>query len=317
MSGNWWASSGAPAPSAMLQYNDAVSVNNLLTFSVVESEEWDEDAEVTEHPVEVGGNVADHVRVSLVKCTLKVFNSNEPIRKSVQLGNYSYQPNRAALTLPIPVPTWTSQPLTLTYPTWDNPIMARALLQGAGGLVGGAVGGATGNLVGAAAGGILGGLVLAAKEVDVTQQTTAGLQPTDRIPPTFDVDQWAAVTDYVHEMHMLLVDLKNAAQQFTVLGSKRTLSPMVIESLSFSRTNHTGSGEEVTIGLKEVRIVSTKTVPLPVPNLPAGGGAPPASHGQQDPTPVAPVEAESVLSQALSALRGLAGGAAAVPPVAP
>lgn len=289
-SGNWYASSGSPAPSACLQYT-ANGALNLLTFSVVIDESWDEDAEVTEHPVETGAGIADHVRVALVKCSLKVFNSNEPIVSSVNLATYADQPTRGAYTLQVPIPTWTAKALTLIYPTWDNPIQERALLQEATGAVGSAVGGTAGGAIGSAAGGLLGAFLLSAKEVDVAQATTAGLvNPPAPTSLAANVDQWPGQTDYVAAMHTLLSELKSAAQPFTVLGTKKTLAPMVIETLSFSRTSETGSGENLTIGLKEIRQVSTMTVPAPIPNLPAGGGKPVVSHGGQDPTPAPQAE---------------------------
>lgn len=305
LSGNWYASSGQPAPSAALQFTDASGVNNLLTFSVVKSENWDENAEVTEHPVEVGANVADHVRVSLVKCELKVFNTNEPIGQSQQMGSYVDQSARGPLSLPVPVPSWSSGSLTLNYPVWDNPILERAALQAATGAIGNAVGGATGSVIGAAVGGLAGALLLKAHASTKTQGTNAGLENVSQPASPFFVDQWPGHTDYVQNMHTLLVNLKNTAQVFTVLGTKKTLTPMVIETLSFSRTNETGSGEDVTIGLKEIRQVSTQTVTAPIPNLSAGGGKPPAAHGGQDPVPTT---SESAVHVAAVAVQSFVGG---------
>jgi hypothetical protein len=309
---NWYSASGTPAPAACLQFVDAGGGTNLIAFSVVLDESWEEDAEVTEHPVEVGANVADHVRVALVKCTLKIFNTNEPIGISLSLGQGGDQSTRGALTLPVAVPTWTAETLAgLTYPTWVNPIEERALLQLAAGTVGSAAGGATGSVIGAAAGGLLGALLLSAKPGTATVGTSAGLANTaaGAQAPSFDVDTWpnqaGGGTDYVALLHQLLVNLKNAAQQFTVMATKGALlAPMVIESLSFSRDEKAGSGEYVTIGLKEVRIVTTQTVPAPIPRLPSGGGKPTVSHGTQDPTP--PPQ-QSVASQGLAAILAALG----------
>jgi hypothetical protein len=308
---NWYSASGTPAPAACLQYTTTNGPTCLLTFSVVLDESWEEDAEVTEHPVEVGSNVADHVRVALVKCTLKVFNTNEPVvgaqfgqsSNTVTMASYPDSPTRGALTLPVPtaaslgaVPTWTVETLAaLTYSTWDNPIEERALLQLAAGTVGSAAGGATGSVIGAAAGGLLGALLLSAKPGSATVGTSAGLTTSAALvpPANFDVDTWpnqaGGGTDYVAALHQLLVNLKNAAQQFTVMATKGALlAPMVIESLSFSRDEKAGSGEYVTIGLRELRIVTTQTVPAPIPRLPSGGGKPTVSHGTQDPKPTPP-----------------------------
>ena len=309
LSGNWWADSGQPAPSAALQYVDANGATNLITFSVVESEDWTENAEITEHPVEQGANVADHVRVELVKCSLKVFNSNEPITQGPGLGISAPDvPTRGPIALEVPVPSWSKSNLTLQYPIWINPIQARALLQAATGTVGNAVGGRVGSIVGSAVGGLLGALLLSAHAGSAIQHTTAGLTNVSAQAPgvTLDVDQWAGQTDYVHLMHQLLLQLKNSAQLFTVLGTKNTQDSMAIDSLSFSRTPETGSGERVTISFKQIRQVSTQTVAAPIPNLPAGGGNPPVNHGGQDPAPTESASAAHVAVEVVGAALGSA-----------
>jgi hypothetical protein len=162
-------------------------------------------------------------------------------------------------------------------------------------------------VVGSALGGVLGALLLAGKEVDATAQTDAGLQNQSTTWPTALTEQWAADTDYAAEMEALLIQLKNAAQTFTVFGSKRApLNPMVIESLTFSRDNGTGSGIDISIGLKEVRQVTTQTVPAPIPALPSGGGTQPVSRGGQDPAPAPP--ATSLLALDATVEKAIIGG---------
>ena len=112
--------------------------------------------------------------------------------------------------------------------------------------------------------------------------------------PTATVEMQPVPQDFVLVMHSLLTLLKNEATIFSVIGSKGTcLAPangvdgsgMVIEKLSLMRDVDTGTGESITIGLKEIRVVSTQVVASPIPNLSAGGGVPPVNHGGQPPTP--------------------------------
>jgi outer membrane lipoprotein SlyB len=311
---NWYASSGQPAPAAMLQYVDASGATYTLTFDAVITEEWDEPTTITEHPVETGTDVADHLKVELVKCTLKVLSSNEPIYQSNSGQGFTDQPSRGSLALDVPAVSWTKANLSITYPIWDNPIVLRSLLQSATGGIGSAVGGTAGGAVGSAVGGLAGALLLQAKAESVTQRTTAGLQPLVDASPVASVDQWPGVTDYVAALHAKLQELKNAGQAFTVLGSKNTLPSMFIDVLSFSRAFETGSGENVTIGLKQVRTVSTSVVVAPIPNLSAGGAKKPANHGGQDPANAPPAQATSALSSLLSSLpKVLGGGSVSLP----
>ena len=282
---NWYATAENPAPSAYLQYVDTSGATNLLTFDLVKSEEWEEGATITEHPVEVGADVSDHVRVKLPKVTLKIFSTNEPIAKSNSAQGNPDQPTNGPLAINVPSVSWTASTATVSYPTWENQITARILATTAAGAIGSAVGGTTGGAIGALGGGLLASLAFAGQTVTVSQGTDAGLQPP--VVPTFvaQVDQWPNVTDYVAAMHALLVQLKNSAQKFTVVGTKQSEQNMVIEELAFSRSSDTGSGEEATITLKQVRVVLTDVVAAPIPNLPAGGGKPPANHGNQSTTP--------------------------------
>ncbi len=82
-------------------------------------------------------------------------------------------------------------------------------------------------------------------------------------------------------MHALLVQLKDAATQFTIIGTKQTEPNMVIETLAFHRDKSTGTGQDCTIGFKQVRVVSSQTVALPQPHISAGGGLPTTPKGQQ------------------------------------
>ena len=287
------------APVAFLAYTPTGAPPGAPTlwvqFDCVTSEQWTEDAEVTEHPVEEGADIADNVRVALPKCQLEVFTSNEPIQ-----DNLFTQLQDLPLPLTVQTPSWVKPSGLLTVSGWKSNQGLRNLARSLSGLGGSLIGGATlggenGFLVGALAG--VAATVIASEaipgvEVEGELVTDAGLPPYFPAPPlTAQTSQVVALVgggeDFVEAMHSLLVSLKNSAQLFTVYGTKETCTNMVIESLAFSRSKDTGTGETCTIGLKQVRIVSTQVVAAPIAGLPAGGGVPPIKKGPQDPVPAA------------------------------
>jgi hypothetical protein len=289
----------SPGQQAYLQWTNATG--SVLQFRVesIRSEDWDEGATVTEHPVEVGANVADHVRVELPKVTLSFRSSNEPITMA---GNPTQDLSvNVSLLLTVPAVLQQPTPGAVTYPEWKNMILERVMTEAAGGNLGQALGGSTGNVLGAASGAILGSLLFAGETVTKTAAVNAGQSQVilaTQVAAT--VQQWPNGTDYVEQTHALLVQLKNSAQVIDVYGSKQTEFSMVIETLTFHRDADTGTGEDVTIGLKQVRIVSTQTVALPVPNLSAGGGLPTVPKGQQSPQPLGSAYLSQPQLQAMS-----------------
>lgn len=270
------------AVSAQLEWVDAAGGTNFLQFDVVVSETWNDGSTVSEHPVEEGADVADHVRVKLVTCELKVRATNEPI----DANNWD-QATSSPLSLTPASPTWVPASGIVISKVWNNPIELRALtasLVGLAGFVPGP-GGVAGGGAGAIATGLIAGIVAPGFETDVPIATDAGLLPPAPTPPLAPtVQQWPFGIDYVEKTHALLVQLQKKAQLFNVFGSKQTQYDMVIEGLVFVRNADTGSGEDLSISLKEVRIVSSQTVPAPIPHLSAGGGLKTVDHGGQEPT---------------------------------
>ena len=290
-------------PQPVLVWVDAAGNVNNLAFDVVVNEEWDEGAEVTAHPVETGEDVADHVRVALPTCKLTIRSTNEPL----DVNNWE-QATTSQIPSKLRYPYWVPGSGVINVPEWVNPIELRSLV----GLGGGAVGslaGSTGNLVGAVAGLVAAQLLLPAYGQNTATPTTAGLSPD--VPPSPGpqptIQQWSG-KDFVEATHALLVQLKNSAQLLDFIGTKQVEFDMVIDTLTFSRNADTGTGEDVTLGLKKVRIVSTQTVAAPIPNLSGGGGLTPAPKGHQDPV-AAPPAKQSTALQLLSGLKSLLGSA--------
>jgi|HubBroStandDraft_4_1064222.scaffolds.fasta_scaffold120916_2 hypothetical protein len=283
-----------PAKVVTLKWTDDAGNANSFTFDLVVSETWNEDASVTEHPVELGTDVADHVRVQLRTCELKVWATNEPI----DANQYTVMTPKA-VALDLPSPEWTAQPGTLFVPSWDNPIALRSLASTLVGVAGNIAGAAThsGQIVGdiAALVGVEAAdlLIPATPGVDVVS-TDAGLEPVAVQGITAHVQSWGnaaqqvAGVDFVQKTIAQLLLLKNTVMALTIVGTKCVCDPMVIEKLSYTRSSDTGTGADITIGFKEVRTVASRVVPAPIPNLSAGGGLPPQNKGKQQPTSPAP-----------------------------
>jgi hypothetical protein len=243
---------GTAISPAALVWTDATGNVQSFDFDLVLAEEWEQGATVTEHPVEQGANVADHVRVELVKVMLTVFATNEPLGSN----NFTGAP-------------LVGQPLVAKV--WQSNIGLRGLIQGVGGGVGAAIGGTVGNVVGAVAGAALASLIPPGQEVDT--------------PFVASVYKPLTPGDFVALTITLLLALKNAAQLITVEGSKQTVKNMVIEQLSYVRSQDEGTGATITLGLKQVRVVQTQAVGAPLPAIPRA--SPPVSKGAQNPTQAA------------------------------
>jgi hypothetical protein len=273
---------------------------------LVISEEWDAATTVTEHPVEQGADVVDHVRVELVRCVLTIFATNEPIGP-----NMWDTPSVSGVSLQGGTWTSTAIPTSVTAQVWNAELAAKGALLAAGAGIGGAVGGTAGTLVGGAIGAIAGSLVQA-HEVD-TQTAISTYGATEEIARgVAHVQQFSTPQDYVQLTIDLIAFLKNTTQIVCLNGSKQTILSMVIEDFSYTRSEDEGTGALITIGLKEIRFVQTQTTTAPLPTFP--GATTPTKAGQQNPGDGTPqqqaVVVQSVassLAQALSSLFNVGG----------
>jgi len=73
----------------------------IITFDVIENELHENIAEVTEHPVEVGANVSDHVRPLPDQLSLTAYTSNQPIRVN------PFTQRGELISFALETPTWT------------------------------------------------------------------------------------------------------------------------------------------------------------------------------------------------------------------
>lgn len=256
-----------------------------LRFDVVTSESWDEDNEVTTYNVEQGSDVTDNVREQVRICNLSVFATNEPIG-----ANNFAQADLQLLPISIDGPgqAGSAGATSITIPEWNNGIAARASLMGVGDVVGGVLGGKVGTEIGGAVGALAGALLGGSGEEDTEISPYLGLDPTPAVNVNAQTYQFTDAADFVQQTIYQLRAWKKAAQLLTVVGTKGSVDSMVIEKLNISADADTGTGREITLALKEVRIVQTTTVNTPKPTIPRAKT--PVNKGSQNTTPKPPTK---------------------------
>jgi hypothetical protein len=297
---------------AYLSWTDASGTSYDFFPDLVISEKWQEDCAVTEHPIEQGANIVDHVRVELLKCELTIFATNEPI------GPNSFQvPQTVGVQLEGPPGPGFVVPGPPIAKEWISQLGLRSALLGAGGAIGGAVGGALGTAVGGLAGSLLGSL-FSDYELDTPISNTVTLTAAPQVIGQAQLQQFSdsqgetvlgsqvipTTTDFVEATISVLEQLKDTAQIISLNGSKEVCSSMVIESFAYTRSSDEGTGATITIGFKEIRIVQTQSVTAPLRSFPRA--ATPVNAGPQNGGDGSAAQQESAIHQIASAL-GLGG----------
>jgi len=110
---------------AYLSYVDQTGNTKLIIFDAVLSEDWPQGTTVTEHPVEQGANVTDHVRVTLVTCRLRVRVTNEPLDSNWIMDPIGGPGAFTSLLIQLPDPSVPTQPRAIfdgiiEVPKWDS-----------------------------------------------------------------------------------------------------------------------------------------------------------------------------------------------------
>lgn len=199
-----------------------------IHFDVVRSDTVTLAASVTEHPVEQGADIADHIRPELIKVRLEVFVSNSPVDDVNGYGQ-TQQTFRAKVR---------EQPQ-------PNPL--DALKSGnVVGAIGAAVNSATSAI--ASAIGLDDGLP---HDFDVKGWSFKG-----NVPDGFD---------FVKDMVAQLEVLKDTPTLVDVVTHARYCAGMAITSIVPSQHN---DGSYITIDFKAVRFVTTSSVDAPKPIMP-------------------------------------------------
>jgi hypothetical protein len=209
----------------------------IVVFDLTISEGHEATSEVTEHPVEQGSNIADHVRQNPQSLTLEMYVTNTPI-EDIGRGVVDVLELNLPQYTPPPAPTFTALEGALTPPP-----------------------------------------------VPVRVQVLNFNQPFDR----------------VKEIHDQLLDLWKAGATMSAVTSVRTYDTMVLTGINMPRTEP--GGATFTLGLKQVRTVTTAKVAAPKPA--EKRGAPGQSKGSQSTNPMGgkdAAKASSLLAKALEAL---------------
>jgi hypothetical protein len=298
---------------AFVEYTDAAGNLNTIVFDAVTAEDWNPTATVTEHPVEDGANIGDHVRVGLMTCTLKVHVTNEPSG-----SNWLDDPTLA--------------PITFQWPQWVNNLDANAQALQAGGLASEIVGAGASLLENATPlGNLVAQALIPTRQVTATGNTVPGYDTSDAltvageavnslsdvasnltfelvadaleepgyaitVPTTTpgNIVQFEEFTDYAQEMIYAFIGLLSNAQLFHVVGSKMDQTNMILTSMAVHRgeISETGTGAQLELSFKQLRIVSTNTTLAPIPTLPRGQST--VTKGSQDPPDAAVQQQKSV-----------------------
>ena len=276
-------------PAYLAWTDDAGDAQQFQCF--VKSEDYDYGADVTDHPVETGSNVTDNVRVKRREAKIFFFESNTPIDSN----NWA---SAAAATSIITIPSPPAQPpqAPLFFDSWNNLITEKALGASALGAVGN-LAGATGGAIGTLAGEAIGSSIVGAG-VPVPQVVPPS--PTQPLAPPITVQSrvigFGSAQDFVQLTIAQLELLLNNVQVVDLIAPKLVISTMVINSIHIHRDNDTGDAAEIEVGLKEIRFVSTTTVPAPAPTVVRT--TPPVSKGEQG-TSDAPAATTDVATQLL------------------
>ena len=260
-------SSGMPGymPAYLTWLDPAGLPQEFVCF--VKSEDYDFGADVTEHPVETGSNITDNVRVKLREAKIFFFETNAPIDSN----NWAtLLPQMSILVVPSAPPSPPQFPLE--FNAWDNLITEKALgasALGAIGNLGGAGGGAVGTILGEAVGSALVGAGIPVPIVVPPPSPTLGGAPlTQYQSQALGLVQTKGTgPDFVAATINLLQQLLTEVQVVTLNAPKLTITSMVINSIHVHRDGETGDAAEIEVGLKEIRFVSTTSVPAPAPTV--------------------------------------------------
>lgn len=254
---------------AYLHYEDPSGKNIAIAFDATMREQHSSSSLITEHAVEDGANISDHMRPENDRLTLDIVVSNTPIRtKKFNDANPELSDMEGSVGSFVAANLFVSRPKRRLpgNPKLINPGTPKRSIKD---LAPGAT--AAGVIAGNAGGPIAGIAVTGAVSVNVIPGTKAQweAQPykPSEDPEGLDVRvlQFSTPFDRVKAVHNALLKLKNERITFTVVTSLRTYQDMGMESLSINRSADIGDAFEGTMELRQVRIVNSETVEITTP----------------------------------------------------
>ena len=230
------------------------------------------DALITEHPVETGVNVVDHVRPNPVRITLEGLISQSPVFMAGSIRQGENLDIAAA-----PQPYGPPAPIVFPAPLPPNPLQFLQLAEL--GVIAGQTalggGGQTSRLEGLAAVGVLAvGILGGAQNGPFPLQQAADYGMTGG-PSNFTalVDSLPNPTNFIKAAVDILTNLRDTGQICQVLGGEAGAfyDNMVIESIGVDRAGGAGGSASISVSLREIRIVSQRFRGSPPAHDPPGG----------------------------------------------
>jgi hypothetical protein len=224
----------------------------LLDLRTVMSTAHDHSSEITEHAVERGSNITDHVRPKADRVTMTVFVSECPIFDSrMEIKDFPF---------PLNAPQDKTRTLPLALPVNPGPSI----------LTPGGLASAVGSLVDQ--------IFSSPRSYAATlyDTPTPGSQTV-----TARLGGFSQEFDGVREAFDVLEGLRLTGALLKVLTPKRDYGNMVLEAISMSRNHEDGDGATLTLTFREVRIVDSKKTRAPASTVPAAKAA--ENKGAQEP----------------------------------
>lgn len=227
----------------------------FMEFDATLAETHDSASDITQHPIEDGSVVTDHVRPRQDLLSLNVFISNHPL--SLQLSHVDARDaledfpqgfllpegSRQPVQLAVPQTSRRSGPASLISPA-SNGFFERVALPDLPLVTGG----------GAAAQFVVPGQWQAQ---DVVQA-----QPEVQ---EISTSQFSEGFDRVRQMYEQFLLLQRTGQLLTVVTRIREYENMVIESMSSPRDSSNANSLAISVSFRQVRIVQSQNVEVPEP----------------------------------------------------
>jgi hypothetical protein len=212
-----------PSNLNLLSLNGNLAGAQIIWFDATMTEVHGLANDVTEHPVEDGPDITDHIRPQQDTFRMTAFVTNHPYRTVDQI--LADLPRQADLVWG--AQTGSVKPLALEYTT--SPFVP-----------------GLSNAINAVGNALASGQGLQGQKTFLTQ--------------TLQFDQQF---DNVSEVYEALRTLKDDGTLVEIVTSIRSYEDMVVKEVVMDRDPQTGDGARFTIDFKQVRIVTTATVPAP------------------------------------------------------
>ena len=280
---------------AYLRFTNEGGVQAIVTFDATEREAHVGTALVTEHPIETGGNVTDHVRAENDTLALDILITNTPLSEKSHdavgpdgnLQNISHLDGSrgtvqtASVFFSVP-PRRLSGPRLLIEGSPPRSIKDVAPAIGLGA-----------NIVGL---GALGGIAFTGlTSIDIIPGIAPVWEEGARAPESVGdtgVKTLRFTTDFdrVRTVYEVLNGMRGKGQIVEIVTGLRVYKSMVIEGFSANRDAQTGNAFVGSLFAKQIRTVDSQTVQVTEPLEPRGQKQ--SKRGKQVPAPSTDEETE-------------------------